>query len=87
MLTYLLYNRQTPGESRMSELAQQLEPLQVDTRLLDADSAEGINLVEHYDVMGRPAVLVCRDDGTLVQFWQGETEIPSASEISYLAHL
>lgn len=86
MLTYLLYNRQTPGEAQMQNLARRLEPLQVTLELVDADSPRGTQLTEHYDIMGRPAVVIVRDDGSPVQIWQDATQLPSPEDISYLAH-
>ncbi|HSX02770.1 MAG TPA: hypothetical protein VLI05_05665 [Candidatus Saccharimonadia bacterium] len=86
MKTYLLYNRQTPGEGQMQELARRLEPLQVETELLDADSPRGVQLAEHYDVLARPAVLLLRDDGSPVQLWAGDDQLPAPTDISYLAH-
>ncbi|HSX01260.1 MAG TPA: hypothetical protein VLF67_03365 [Candidatus Saccharimonas sp.] len=86
MLTYLLYNRRTPGEGQMQTLAKRLEPEQVNVELLDADSPRGIQLAEHYDILARPAVVMVRDDGSPVQVWQDPSNLPSPSEIGYLAH-
>jgi hypothetical protein len=85
MVTYLLFNRQTPGERQMQELATRLEPHGVKTELVDADSARGIQLAEHYDILGRPAVMIVREDGSPVQVWQDATQLPGPIDISYLA--
>ena len=85
MSTYLLYNRQTPGERLMQTLAERLKPLQVTAELLDADSPRGVQLAEHYDIMARPAVLVVRDDGTLVESWDDPEQLPAPPDIAYLA--
>jgi hypothetical protein len=85
MTTYLLYNRATPNQAQMEELAHRLEPLQVQTELIDADSPRGIQLTENYDLMERPAVLLVRADGSPVQVWSGQ-QIPGPNDISYLAH-
>ncbi len=86
MIAYLLYNRQTPGEGQMQTLAQRLEPEQVDTELVDADSPRGIQLAEHYDVLARPAIILAREDGSLVQVWDDPEQLPPPGDISYLAH-
>ena len=87
MIAYLLYNRQTPAEARVNDLARELAALDTQTELLDADSPRGVQLAEHYDVMGRPAVVLMReDDGSPTQVWQGEDQWPTADEVSYLAH-
>ena len=85
MKTYLLYNRQTQGERQMQELARRLEPLKVVAELIDADSPGGIQIAEGFDVLGRPAVIVARDDGSVMQLWEGE-QLPAPTDISYLAH-
>lgn len=85
MVTYLLYNRQTPGESLMQNLAQRLAPMQVKAELLDADTPRGIQLAEHYDILARPAVVVVRDDGSPVQVWDNLEQLPSPADIAYLA--
>jgi hypothetical protein len=86
MTTYLLYNRDTPYQGQLEELARRLEPLQVQTELIDADSPRGVQLAEHYDVMARPAIVLVRTDGSPMQVWSGPDQIPSPQDISYLAH-
>ena len=85
MKVYLLYNRQTSGERIITDYAKRLDGLQAQYELLDADSPEGISLAEAFDVMGRPAIIVARDDGSVVQVWQESTTFPPPSEVSYLA--
>jgi hypothetical protein len=86
MTTYLLYNRDTPGERSMEALAKRLaDEEQVDPELLDADSPRGIQLAENYDLMGRPAVLLVRDDGSPVKAWQGADDMPAPGEVGYLS--
>jgi hypothetical protein len=86
MIAYVLFNRETPGERLASQLVERLEAEEVDAELLDADSARGIQLVESYDILGRPAVLLMREDGTPMQIWQGEDSMPAPSDIAYLVH-
>lgn len=86
MNVYLLYNRQTPGERLMSDYAKRLDASQAPYELVDADSPQGISLVEAFDVMGRPAIVVARNDGSPVEIWQDSERFPPPTEISYLAH-
>jgi hypothetical protein len=86
MTAYLLYTKDTPGERRMTQLSESLEHEQIDVELLDADSPHGIQLVETYDIMDRPAVLLLKTDGAPIKVWQGEDGLPTASELAYLAH-
>ncbi len=86
MVTYVLYNKGTPAERTAAELVGRLEKEQVAAELLDADSARGIALAESYDILGRPAVVLVKDDGAPVKVWQGPEEVPVVSEIVYWAH-
>ena len=86
MKAYLLYNRNTPSERVVTDLAKRLEEAQVDTELLDADSPGGIQMAESYDIMGRPALALMRADGSPLQVWQGEDSLPTVADVSYLAH-
>ncbi len=86
MKAYVIYNRSTPAERLSEDWAKRLKDAEVDTELLDADSARGIQFVEDYDVLGRPAIALVRNDGSPVQIWQGEDGLPAVADISYLAH-
>jgi hypothetical protein len=84
MVTYLLYTKGSPEQRDVEHLATELAGLQVDTKLVEADSAEGVALNEVYDVPQRPSVVLTTDDGTLINRWLGQ--IPPADEVSYYAH-
>jgi hypothetical protein len=86
MLAYILYNKNSAGERRAADFDDRLKREQVDTELLDADSPRGIDLAEHYDVTGRPAVILIEEDGGVIQIWQGEEALPLPADVAYLAH-
>lgn len=69
----------------MAELAKRLEAEQLQVELTDADSPRGIQLVENYDILGRPAVVLVRTDGSPMQVWQGEDGLPTPGDVAYLA--
>jgi hypothetical protein len=85
MKAYILFNRATPSERQMERLEKELKAAEVEVELLDADSPRGIQFAEHYDVMGRPALALIREDGTPTQVWQEEGQFPPVSEVAYLA--
>lgn len=85
MIAYLLYNSGTPAERTMAEMAKRLGDEQVQTELVDADSSRGVQLAENYDVMGRPAVVLVKEDGSPMQIWQGEDGMPPVTDVAYLA--
>jgi hypothetical protein len=70
----------------MEDFKNRLEEAQVDVELMDADSPSGIGMAESYDILGRPAVALIREDGSPVQVWQGEDSLPAVSEVSYMSH-
>ncbi|MBW4061773.1 hypothetical protein HJC99_04365 [Candidatus Saccharibacteria bacterium] len=86
MICYILYNRNTPGERQVADLAKRLEREDVETDLLDADSPRGVQFAESYDLMARPAAILIKNDGAPLQSWQGEDQMPSPSDVGYLAH-
>lgn len=49
--------------------------------LVDADTREGIATASLYDLMTLPAMLALRDDGTVLQVWQGEM-LPLMDEVA-----
>lgn len=54
--------------------------------VVDADTREGIATASLYDLMSLPALLALRDDGSVVQTWQGAM-LPLMDEVaSYLVN-
>ena len=49
--------------------------------VMDIDSRDGTATASLYDIMQYPAVLVLRDDGSLVKSWTGE-DLPLMDEIA-----
>lgn len=86
MIAYLLYQKGTPEERRIEDLLKRLQEAQVEAELLDADSPRGIQFTQNYDILGRPAVALVREDGSPSQVWQGAESLPSPSDVAYLAH-
>jgi hypothetical protein len=86
MIAYVLYNKATAAERGAAELVARLETEQVEAELVDADSRRGIQLAESYEIMGRPAVVLVKDDGSPLGVWQGEDGMPAPADVAYLAH-
>lgn len=49
--------------------------------LINIDSQEGSHLAELYGITDNPAILVTREDGQLLQHWQGQY-LPLANELA-----
>ena len=84
MIAYLFYIKASPGERQMTALAAELVRLEVESELIEADSPRGAHLAEIYDVTSRPAIVLAASDGTPIERWQ--QQLPSPTDISYLAH-
>lgn len=84
MIAYLLYTKDSPMERESKQFSERLATFQVDSKLVEADSPEGISLTENYDLTSRPALALVSSDGSLIDRWQGQ--LPLAEDVSYLAH-
>lgn len=85
MTAYVFYDPDHgPEERKVREFNEHLERSKVETKLIEFDSREGVDLRSVYDVMAHPAVVLARMDGSIVEKWQHE--LPLVSEVSYLAH-
>ncbi len=84
MRAIILITTPGPNEREALRFVQDLDRLRVEAEIVEADSREGIAMRELYDVMATPAVVVAKDDGALVEMWQGSW--PQLSEVSYNYH-
>jgi hypothetical protein len=49
--------------------------------ILDVDSRDGGSTASLYDIMQYPAILIMRNDGSIIKSWQGEM-LPLMDEIA-----
>jgi hypothetical protein len=84
MVLYVLYTKDSPHQRDIEAFARELERRQVKAKLIEADSPQGTSLTQLYDLPARPALVLTRDDGTMVERWQGQ--LPLVADVSYLAH-
>lgn len=83
MTAIILYTKGTREVRELERLMEELARTRVAAEMVDADSPRGIGIATSYDILARPAVLLTRLDGQLVQMWT--ERLPSASEIAYHA--
>ena len=50
--------------------------------VVDVNTREGYATATLYDIMSYPAILVLRDDGSIMKSWEGEM-LPLVDEIAY----
>ena len=84
MKVQVLFTLNTPLDRELNYLDQRLSELQVDHTMIDADSREGAAMVELYEAMQRPTVILTTDDGQLSEMWSGS--LPPAEEVSGRYH-
>ncbi len=84
MIASLLYRKNTPEERDVAHLFKELNDRQAEVRMIDVDTPEGQQMIELYDVMDFPAVLITDSQGSEMTRWQ--QNLPPASDISYWVH-
>lgn len=80
MKTYVMFRRHHQSQNEADDYTKRLDDKHIEYSLVEADSMEGVSMVDLYDVVRLPSVLVTRDDGQLVRMWLGE--LPDLSELS-----
>lgn len=79
MKLYIFFTKNTPADRDIDYLNRRLGESRVPSIMMDADSRDGADLAQLYDVMQRPAVVLAADDGHLVQKWEGN--LPPAQDV------
>ena len=81
MKATILYHPQSESARRVEEYVHDFERLHSTTiELVSLETKEGAELAKLYDIVQYPAVLAMRDDGELLQHWQGE-QLPLMDEV------
>ena len=87
MKVLILYRRQSEQARKVEEFIHDFgrwHP-EASIEVQDVDSREGMAIATLYDVLGHPAVLALKEDGQLVQCWQGDN-LPLMDEIAYYSN-
>lgn len=85
MIAKIYISQPGPDEEKAADMVRQLDGFRVPVQIIEWDSLAGVADRELYDVTGNPAVVICRDNGELVQKW--EIMWPRAEDISYEYHV
>jgi hypothetical protein len=85
MKVLVLYRERSEHRQTIEELIGRFKNLHPKSKVevLDIDHRDGMAMASLYDVTRYPAVLTLRDDGTVLQTWQGTDDIPRIDDISY----
>lgn len=53
---------------------------EVEINLISTETREGASVASLYDIVRYPAIVITRDDGTLINQWQGDS-LPLVSDV------
>lgn len=53
--------------------------------VLDVDQEDGTAMAKLYGIVQYPSLMVIRDDGSMIQGWEGVSELPRLEDINYYA--
>lgn len=81
-----LYHPASEHRLQVEEYAREFRRIHPsDIELISVDTRQGAELAQVYDVVQYPALLAIKDDGSLVQYWQGDT-LPLMDEVASYTH-
>ena len=86
MKVVIVFRRNSDHGRMVEEFVHDFKRLHPDANLevKDLDTREGADAAKLYDVISPPATLALRDDGSMLNMWQGE-QMPLMNEVaSYL---
>jgi hypothetical protein len=86
MKVTILYRPNSEHARRIEEFAHDFERQQHgrQVELISLDTRDGVSLASLYDIVQYPAILALRNDGQLLNFWQGE-QLPLMNEVAAYA--
>lgn len=80
---FILYRPQSEFARRAEEYVHDFQATRGKTiDLIDVDTVQGIALVELYDAMEQPALLITRENGELINLWQGINAFPIMNDLA-----
>lgn len=87
MKAFILYRPQSEFARRTEEYVHDFQATRgQNIELIDIDSAQGVAVLELYDVVDNPALLITRENGELITRWLGIDSFPLKNELAaYLA--
>jgi len=87
MKVLVLYREKSEHRQAIEEFIREYKSLHPGSKLelLDVDRREGMAMASLYDITRYPSFLALRDDGVILQVWQGLDEFPRIDDVSYYA--
>jgi hypothetical protein len=87
MKVLVLYQPHSEHRIAVEELVREYKQLYPGSMIevLDVEQEDGTAMAKLYGMMRYPSLMVLRDDGSMVQSWEGESELPRPEDIIYYA--
>jgi hypothetical protein len=83
MKAVILYRPQSEFARRTEEYAHDFERTRgVKLEQIDVDSTEGSQMAELYGIMQYPALIIIKDDGQILNDWQGIDQFPLMADLA-----
>lgn len=84
MKVFVLTREDVGGEFDFKQFLRRLTDLGINYQFIDADSKEAVSYLELYNITDFPAIIITKDDGSLIELWQ--KDFPSPENISHFYH-
>lgn len=87
MKVVILYRPESEHGRQVEEFAREFTRREPSRRidLISLDTRDGAAMATLYDITQYPAILAMRDDGQLLQWWQGQ-QLPLMNELAAYAN-
>lgn len=87
MKVLVLYKQRSEQRQSIEDFMRRFKERHPEIKLetMDIDNREGYATALLYDVLRFPTVLALRNDGTMLQSWEGEENIPRLDDIGAYA--
>ena len=86
MKLLVLYKEGSEHRRKVEDFIREFRSLYPDTKIEieDVDRRDGMAMASLYDVMRYPSILALRNDGSVLQVWEGD-ELPLLDDVGYYA--
>ena len=83
----VLYQPRSEHRLTVEELVREYKSQYPDStvQMLDVDQPDGTALAKLYGVVRYPSIMVIKEDGGVIESWDGESELPRIEDINYYA--
>lgn len=87
MKVLILYRERSEHRQKVQEFVREFSNQHPSSKVevMDIDQREGSATASIYDIYRYPSILALRDDGSVIQVWQGIDELPRTDDVGYYA--